>query len=66
MGASISTAMKIDAVKAHLRGLFERHGLSDRPQNEKRSRPVSAALGSGLVDPRELLVVTVTADPPLP
>ena len=45
--------LSVDAVKAHLRALFERCGLSELPQNEKRSRLVATALVSGLVDARE-------------
>ena len=41
--------LSVDAVKAHLRVLFERFGLTDLPQNEKRSRLVSLALESGLL-----------------
>jgi pSer/pThr/pTyr-binding forkhead associated (FHA) protein len=42
-----------DAVKAHLRVLFERFGLSELPQNEKRGRLVATVLVSGLIQPRE-------------
>jgi DNA-binding NarL/FixJ family response regulator len=41
--------LSVDAVKAHLRVLFERFGLSDLPQNEKRSRLVSIVLDSGVL-----------------
>ena len=58
--------LSVDAVKAHLRAMFERCGLSELPQNEKRSRLVATALVSGLVDPREFRAATATADPPLP
>lgn len=45
--------LSVDAVKAHLRVLFERFGLSELPQNEKRARLVAAVLVSGLIAPRE-------------
>lgn len=41
--------LSVDAVKAHLRVLFERFGLGDLPQNEKRSRLVALALQSGVL-----------------
>jgi DNA-binding NarL/FixJ family response regulator len=41
--------LSVDAVKAHLRVLFDRFGLGDLPQNEKRSRLVSRALDSGIL-----------------
>ncbi|MGA2926604.1 MAG: LuxR family transcriptional regulator, partial [Solirubrobacteraceae bacterium] len=45
--------LSVDAVKAHLRVLFERFGLSELPQNEKRARLVATALVSGVLSPRE-------------
>lgn len=45
--------LSVDAVKAHLRVLFERFGLSDLPQNEKRARLVASVLVSGVLSPRE-------------
>jgi DNA-binding CsgD family transcriptional regulator len=45
--------LSVDAVKAHLRILFERFGLSDLPQNEKRSRLVSLVLSQGVLTPRD-------------
>jgi hypothetical protein len=45
--------LSVDAVKAHLRVLFERFGLSELAQNEKRTRLVASVLGSGLISPRE-------------
>ena len=45
--------LTIDAVKAHLRVLFERYGLSQLPQNEKRARLVAAALAAGALAPRD-------------
>ena len=45
--------LSVDAVKAHLRVLFERFGLGDLPQNEKRARLVATVLVSGVLSPRE-------------
>jgi pSer/pThr/pTyr-binding forkhead associated (FHA) protein len=46
--------LSVDAVKAHLRTLFQRFGIEQLPQNQKRSRLVAEALQSGLVTPRDL------------
>jgi hypothetical protein len=45
--------LSVDAVKAHLRVLFERFALSDLPQNEKRARLVASVLVSGLLSAHE-------------
>jgi len=45
--------LSVDAVKAHLRVLFERFGLSELPQNEKRARLAVSALVSGVLAPGE-------------
>jgi hypothetical protein len=45
--------LSVDAVKAHLRILFDRFGLGDLPQNEKRTRLVSTVLSSGVLVPRD-------------
>jgi FHA domain len=45
--------LTVDAVKAHLRVLFERYGLSQLPQNEKRARLVSAVLDAGALAARD-------------
>ena len=45
--------LSVDAVKAQLRQLFERFGLADLPQNEKRARLAQAAFASGAVSPRD-------------
>ena len=42
-----------DAVKAHLRTLFERFGLEDLPQNQKRARLAAIALLQGIVTQRD-------------
>ena len=36
--------LTVDAVKAHMRVLFDRYGVGDFPQNEKRARLVARAL----------------------
>jgi DNA-binding CsgD family transcriptional regulator len=46
--------LSVDAVKAHLRMLFQRFGIEDLPPNQKRSRLVAEALQSGIVSQREL------------
>ena len=46
--------LSIPAVKTHLRTLFERFGLGDLPQNEKRARLVQVALNSGTVTSADL------------
>jgi DNA-binding CsgD family transcriptional regulator len=46
--------LSVDAVKTHLRALFERFGVGDLPQNQKRVALVERALQSGLVSEREL------------
>lgn len=43
----------VDAVKAHLRVLFERFGFESLPQNQKRSRLAHRALADGIVNPRD-------------
>lgn len=45
--------LTVDAVKAHLRVLFERYGLSQLPQNEKRARLVASVLDAGGLAPRD-------------
>jgi hypothetical protein len=45
--------LSVDAVKAHLRILFDRFGLGDLPQNEKRSRLVSKVLDGGVLVPHD-------------
>jgi hypothetical protein len=46
--------LSIDAVKAHLRVLFERFGLEDLPQNQKRASLAATVLLHGIIDPRDL------------
>jgi pSer/pThr/pTyr-binding forkhead associated (FHA) protein len=46
--------LSVDAVKAHLRSLFQRFGIEHLPQNQKRSRLVAEALQSGVLSTRDL------------
>jgi pSer/pThr/pTyr-binding forkhead associated (FHA) protein len=46
--------LSVDAVKAHLRGLFALFGLEHLPQNQKRSVLALRALQDGVVSRREL------------
>jgi pSer/pThr/pTyr-binding forkhead associated (FHA) protein len=45
--------LSVDAVKAHLRVLFERFGLDALPQNQKRSTLAATALVNGVVKQHE-------------
>ena len=45
--------LSVDAVKAHLRVLFDRFGVGELAQNEKRARLASIVLGAGLLLPRD-------------
>lgn len=45
--------LSLDAVKTHMRGLFDRFDVKDLPQNQKRSRVVERAFRFGLVAERE-------------
>ena len=45
--------LSVDAVKAHLRVIFERLGLDDAPQVQKRARLAALALVNGLVRPHD-------------
>jgi pSer/pThr/pTyr-binding forkhead associated (FHA) protein len=46
--------LSVDAVKSHLRALFERFDVGDLPQNQKRVRLAELAMRSGVVSPRDL------------
>jgi hypothetical protein len=46
-------SLSVDAVKAHLRTLFERFGLEALPQNQKRARLAATALLQGIVTQRD-------------
>jgi pSer/pThr/pTyr-binding forkhead associated (FHA) protein len=49
----IAADLSVDAVKAQMRHLFERFGLKELPQNEKRTRLVTIVLGSGFLVPHD-------------
>jgi hypothetical protein len=44
----------VDAVKGHLRVLFDRFGLADEPQNSKRARLAALVLVEGIVRKQDL------------
>lgn len=46
--------LSVDAVKTHMRALFEKLELEDLPQNRKRVALAEKALQAGVVSPREL------------
>jgi hypothetical protein len=46
--------LSVDAVKTHLRALFEKFELGDVPQSQKRLTLVQRALQSGLITSRDL------------
>lgn len=46
--------LSVDAVKTHMRALFEKLELDDLPQNRKRLALIEKALQSGVVAPRDL------------
>jgi predicted component of type VI protein secretion system len=46
--------LSVEAVKTHMRGLFQRFRVGDLPQNQKRARVVELALEQGIVSRREL------------
>ena len=46
--------LSVDAVKTHMRALFERLAVGDLPQNRKRAALAERALQSGVVTRREL------------
>lgn len=46
--------LSVDAVKTHMRALFEKLGVGDLPQNQKRVALVERALQAGIVNRREL------------
>jgi pSer/pThr/pTyr-binding forkhead associated (FHA) protein len=46
--------LSVDAVKTHLRALFEKFGVEELPQNQKRVGLVERALQSGLISERDL------------
>jgi pSer/pThr/pTyr-binding forkhead associated (FHA) protein len=46
--------LSVDAVKTHLRVLFQKFGVEDLPQNKKRAGLVERTFQSGLISEREL------------
>jgi hypothetical protein len=46
--------LSVDAVKTHLRALFQLFDVADLPQNQKRARLVERALNTGVVTQRDL------------
>jgi pSer/pThr/pTyr-binding forkhead associated (FHA) protein len=46
--------LSVDAVKAHLRALFERFDVGDLPQNQKRIALADRAIRTGAITPRDL------------
>jgi predicted component of type VI protein secretion system len=46
--------LSVDAVKTHMRALFEKLEVGDLPQNQKRAALVERALQTGIVNRREL------------
>ena len=46
--------LSVDAVKAHLRGLFQAFGVDALPQNQKRAALAMRALQEGVVNRRDL------------
>ena len=47
-------SLSVDAVKTHLRALFQKFGTDHLPQNQKRAQLVARAFASGIVSEREL------------
>ncbi len=46
--------LSVDAVKTHMRALFEKFAVEELPQNRKRVAVVERALGTGIVTQRDL------------
>ncbi len=46
--------LSVDAVKGHMRVLFEKFGVGDLPQNQKRVKLAEEALAAGAVRPSDL------------
>lgn len=46
--------LSVDAVKTHMRALFEKLGVGELPQNQKRVAVVERALNAGVVNLRDL------------
>jgi hypothetical protein len=46
--------LSVDAIKKHMRALFEKFGVQHLPQNEKRARLVERAFAGGFISEHEL------------
>src|SRR5204863_5726369 len=46
--------LSVAGVKTHIRTLFEKFGVEDLPQNQKRARLVELALQTGAITERDL------------
>jgi len=46
--------LSVDAIKKHMRALFEKFGIAHLPQNEKRARLVERAFAGGFVSEQDL------------
>ena len=46
--------LSVDAVKKHMRALFEKFGVAHLPQNEKRARLVERAFAAGFISKHDL------------
>ena len=46
--------LAVESVKTHMRGLFDRFGIADLPQNQKRAKLVETALRAGIVTERDI------------
>ena len=55
--------LSVDAVKAHLRVLFDRFGVGELPQNEKRARLAAEVLLDGVAQAARLLSASVIDRP---
>jgi pSer/pThr/pTyr-binding forkhead associated (FHA) protein len=47
--------LSVDAVKTHMRALFDKFDVGDVPQNQKRAKLVERAFHSGAIGPKDLL-----------
>jgi hypothetical protein len=46
--------LSVDAVKKHMRALFEKFGVQHLPQNEKRARLVERAFAGGFISEQDI------------
>jgi pSer/pThr/pTyr-binding forkhead associated (FHA) protein len=47
--------LSVDAVKTHMRALFDKFDVGDVPQNKKRAKLVERAFQSGAIGPKDLV-----------